>query len=252
MNDQDLFAQALLDPNIAPPLQIYAGNPAKAELRFNIYRNNVMASLCVALADTFPVFVQLVGLDFFNASARAFIRQQSKRSPLLTWIGTDFADFIAAFEHTASMPWLADVARIEFARLQALHATNTIEMNHDVLQALVQKPLSLPNTGVFFREGLAVLESPFSAYSIWSAHQDHSDLSKVNVSQAEACLIYRNGHRVVTTILTLSQAVFITALLRAKTFGEAQKLALADDPEFQLSSSFLILIQARALSGLRQ
>ena len=252
MNDQDLFAQALLDPSIAPPTRICTSNPAKAQSRFNIYRNNVVASLSAALADTFPVVVRLVGLDFFNASARAFIRQQSNRSPLLTWIGADFPDFIAAFEHTASMPWLADVARIEFARLQALHAANTIEMNHDVLQALVQKPLSLPDTGVFFREGLAVLTSPFSAYSIWFAHQDHSDISQINVSQAEACLIYRNGHNVVTTILTASQAVFITALLRAKTFGEAQKLARADDPEFQLSSSFLILIQARALSGLRQ
>ena len=252
MNDQDLFAQALLDPSIAPPTQICTTNPAKAQSRFNIYRNNVVASLSAALADTFPVIVQIVGLDFFNASARTFIRQQSNRSPLLTLIGADFPDFIAAFEHTASMPWLADVARIEFARLQALHAPNTIEMSHEVLQALVQKPLSLPDTGVFFREGLAVLSSPFSAHSIWSAHQDHRDLSKIKVSLAEACLIYREGHRVTTTILSSSQAVFLKALLQADTFGEAQRQARIEDPEFQLSPSFLVLIQARLLSGLRQ
>lgn len=252
MTDQALFAQALLDPSTAPPLPISTANHANVESRLNIYRNNMMASLCNALADTFPVIVQLVGLEFFNACARTFIRQQTKRSPLLTWIGADFAEFIAAFEHTAAMPWLADVARIEYARLKAFHAANTIEMNDKALQTLVQQPLSLINTAVFFREGVAVLRSPFAAYSIWLAHLQESELSKVKLSRAESCLIYRTGHEIGTKFLTLGQAAFIDALMQAKTFSEAQKQALICDPEFQLSSAFLVLIQTRSLSGLLQ
>lgn len=37
----------------------------------------------------------------------------------------DFPDFIERYEHAQSMPWLADVARIERAWLDAYHAADT-------------------------------------------------------------------------------------------------------------------------------
>lgn len=252
MTDFTQFASALLDPDAQAPSQIASINQQFADERFSIYRNNLMASLCGALADTFPVVVQLVGLEFFNATARAFIRQQPKRSPLLTWVGADFAEFIAVFEHTATMPWLTHVARIEFARLKAYHAANTIEMNVDALTALVSNPIDLMNTGVFLRADVTVLTSPFAAYSVWAAHQDEGDLTKINIGSAESCLVYRNQLDVECVKIGSDQAIFINALANGKTFSEAQIQASLSNSEFQLSQSFLLLIQARALSGLRQ
>ena len=245
------FSAALLDPQAPVPVQILSSDRAINHGRFNIYRNNMMSSLCGALVDTFPVVVQLVGLEFFNATARAFVRQQPKRSPLLTWIGADFAEFIAVFEHTAALPWLAHVARLEYARLKAYHCANTIEMDIDSLRALVSRPVVLLNTGVFFRAEFAVLTFPFAAYSIWAAHQNNGDLATIKTESAESCIVFRSDHTVHCVKISPDQAIFINALSNGKTFAQAQEQACLNDPDFQLSQSFLLLIQTRAISGLR-
>ena len=63
------FAAALLDPALPCPAGLCV--PAGADLarRFDVHRNNVVASLVEALADSFPVVLALVGEDFFRATA---------------------------------------------------------------------------------------------------------------------------------------------------------------------------------------
>ena len=56
--------------------------------------------------------------------ARFHVRATPPTSPLLFEYGRDFPDFIERYEYAQSMPWLADVARIERAWLDAYHAAD--------------------------------------------------------------------------------------------------------------------------------
>lgn len=88
-------------------------NGSDPTARLAVYRNNVVGSLIDALADAFPVAQQLVGVAFFRAMAGVFARQAPPRSRILAHYGEGFAEFIEGFEPARSVPYLADVARLE-------------------------------------------------------------------------------------------------------------------------------------------
>ncbi len=115
------FAAALLDPDVAAPDGLVAWNGSDPAHRFAVYRNNVTSALSDVLADSFPVTQQLVGEEFFRAMARIFLRGSPPPSPILTAYGEGFPAFVADFAPARTVPFLADVARLEWLRLRALH-----------------------------------------------------------------------------------------------------------------------------------
>ena len=113
------FAPALLDPLRPAPEIVTGPNDKGPGKRYDVYRNNVTVSLIDALAAIYPAVQRITGTDFFRAMARFHVRQTPPISPLLFDYGRDFPAFIAQYEHAQMMPWLADVARIERAWLDA-------------------------------------------------------------------------------------------------------------------------------------
>ncbi|WNQ37918.1 HvfC/BufC N-terminal domain-containing protein [Bordetella pertussis] len=120
MHPQAAFARALLDPLAPCPPGLRRAGDADPAQRYAIYRNNVVASLIQALADTFPVCRELVGADFFHGHAHAYVARRLPRSPVLARYGGAFAAFVAAHAPAASVPYLADMARLEYLRVRPI------------------------------------------------------------------------------------------------------------------------------------
>ena len=76
--------------------------------------------------------------------ARFHVRATPPTSPLLFEYGRDFPDFIARYEHARAMPWLADVARIERAWLDAYHAADAEPLAPAALAAIPPDRLAEP------------------------------------------------------------------------------------------------------------
>ena len=121
---QDDFAEALLSTTTPVPSCVKGAGVHRADRRFAVYRNNVAASLIEALAARFPVVKRLVGEEFFNAMAHAYVLREPPFSPLLIHYGETFPAFIEAFDAARPLPYLGDVARIELARGRAYHAAD--------------------------------------------------------------------------------------------------------------------------------
>ena len=124
LNFQAEFAGALLSTVRPVPAAVKGAAQGRVERRFAVHRNTVAASLIEALQARFPVVQRLVGEDFFRAMARAFVALEPPSSPLLFLYGESFAAFIARFTPAAPLPYLADVARLEYARGLAYHAAD--------------------------------------------------------------------------------------------------------------------------------
>ena len=149
-----------------PPPGLSAPSPEEVALRFKVYRNNVHHSLSRALAARYPVIEQLVGAEFFAALARAFIAAVPPRDPVLLLWGAEFAPFLAAFPPVAHLPFLADVARLEYARARACHAADA--------QPLPAAALDTPDLGALrmvLHPSLALFRAQMPAVQIWRAHQ---------------------------------------------------------------------------------
>jgi len=117
---QDFFARALLDPVHAVPAAIRGAARRRADRRFAVHRNNVVVGLINALAERFPVVSRLVGDEFFRAMARLYATMRPPASPLMMLYGETFPEFIDAFAPAAALPYLGDIARLEYARGRAI------------------------------------------------------------------------------------------------------------------------------------
>ena len=126
---QDHFASALLDPNRPVPGAVTSHTSRTPQKRFAVYRNNVVAGLIEALRAQFPASERIVGEEFFAGMARVYIETQPPRSPILVTYGDGFPDFIAGFAPAADVPYLADVARLEAARVRAYHAADAVPLD---------------------------------------------------------------------------------------------------------------------------
>ena len=105
---QRRFAAALLTP--APP-----ADPGLAT-----YRGTVFANWRNALGATFVVVRELTGAPFFAAAVDAFARTHPSRGGDLNVYGDVFPDFLATYPPAQGLPYLADVARLEWANYKEL------------------------------------------------------------------------------------------------------------------------------------
>src|SRR3984885_14815671 len=162
-----LLAPGLTDPGYAVPQAVTGPDGKAAAKRYNIYRNNVTVSLIDALAAIFPATERITGVEFFRAMARFHIRATPPISPLLFEYGRDFPDFIERYEHARSVPWLADVARIERAWLDAYHAADVETLNPQVLASITPERLS---RAIFVpHPAVRIVRSEYPAVSIFAA-----------------------------------------------------------------------------------
>ena len=90
--------------------------------RLDIYRNTIISGLTRALRLSYPVVERLVGTEFFDGAAQIFIEEHLPRTAYLGQYGREFADFLRHFPPAASLAYLADVAKLEWAIDCSLHA----------------------------------------------------------------------------------------------------------------------------------
>src|SRR5258708_14100720 len=104
--------------------------------RIDIYRNTFVTGVTKALRLTYPAVHRLVGAEFFEGAAGHFIAQHPPRAAYLDEYGEEFPDFLARFRPAASLAYLADVARLEWAVSRAIHAADIEPLDLTRLAAL--------------------------------------------------------------------------------------------------------------------
>lgn len=104
-----------------------------AQARLAVHRNNWRSNLRHALAVSFPVVERLVGAEFFGWMADRFIDRQPSRSGNLDEYGAEFPAFIRDFSPAQSLPYLADVAQLEWLIDAVMAAPDTMADDGSVL-----------------------------------------------------------------------------------------------------------------------
>lgn len=253
---QSAFAAALLEPEIDlhAGLRVPAGiNPAH---RFTVHRNNAVAALVDALASAFPVTQALVGQDFFRAMARERVRVDPPRSPVINDYGAGFAAYIAGFTPVAGLPYLADVARLEYLRVQAFHAADAEPLDVAAYHALLATPERIAATRVVLHPACAWLQSRYAVHSIWNAHQGIDDLADANLGAVhldtpESVLVTRPRMQVLVDLLPYGATAWLDALQGGVSLGALPKVDRRRDASTTaLESLLVLLIQHRLVVAL--
>lgn len=242
-----VFAGPLLDPLRAAPAIVSGPSSKSATKRYAVYRNNVTVSLIDALAAVYPAVQRITGVDFFRAMARFHIRETPPSSPLLFEYGRDFPAFIAAYEYAHDMPWLADVARLERAWLDAYHAADARALGERDLASIPSERLA--DLVLAPHPATQIVRSRFAAVTIFAANRDAGASEPIDASEPEDALVTRPEFDVIVRRLAPGEAVFISELMAGQTLGEAAGAALAAAPGFDLGRGLVTLIQSGAFVG---
>lgn len=238
------FRKGLFDGTL--PAGVTAHAPDEAETRFAVYRNNVAHGLTRALARRFPVIERLVGEEFFAATARLFLKDHPPRDPRLFLWGEGFPAFLQSFRPLRDLPYLPDVARLEWMRGQAYHAADTSSAPAELLATAASDPARF---ALRLHPSVHLLRSRFAVVSIWQANQPAAPPpdQPLRPDRAENALILRDvADRVPVFALMAGEAAFLAALLRGETLLTAAALAEGADPTPLLTR----LIQTGTLAGL--
>lgn len=235
---QSDFAAALTDPALPPP----AGLRAPPLRRFAVYRNNRMAGLVQNLEAAFPVVRRLVGEAFFAAAARAYIAEQPPRSPVLLLYGESFGDFLDGFPPAAGVPYLGDVARLEWARRFACHAADAVPLSIASLAEVLQEVL--PALRFALHPSLRLVSSRWPVAAIWSAS------TEVSMARGEDVAMLRPALAVEVRVLPPGGFAFIAALAGGATLGDAAEATLAAAPECDLAAHLHGLFDLGAVTAL--
>jgi hypothetical protein len=159
---QRAFADAVMaDGQPAPPFRTQD---------FAVYRNTSARGAVEALRAAYPTVDLLVGEEMFTQVALDYRRTQPPAGPVLSEYGSDFGAFLARQPWTCELPYLSDVARIDWLWLESF---------------LAQDAAALPQS--FTGETRIVLHpaTRFSwlatpAMTIWQAHRDPWEMSELN------------------------------------------------------------------------
>lgn len=250
-NLQSQFAQALLALYQPCPDGLFSSNGADPASRFAVYRNNVHSSLINALADSYPVTLQLVGDRFFRAMAGMYVQAYPPTNPLLNEYGSDLADFIQGFAPAASVPYLADVARLERLRINAYHAADApVADSQAVINQLQQLP-SLGNVRLQLHPSVTTLQSNYAVVALWAAHQTCDTVARLDPWHGQCALILRNGLEVEVFCIDSGCVAFINSLNNQWPLEMAMAYALDAATEFDLHQCLGLLISHRAITHIK-
>ncbi|MGY3622665.1 HvfC/BufC N-terminal domain-containing protein [Bradyrhizobium sp. USDA 10063] len=242
------FAPALLDPAREVPSVVTGPNGKAAAKRYNVYRNNITVSLIDALAATYPALQRITGPDFFRAMARFHVRETPPTSPLLFEYGRDFPAFIERYEYAQSLPFLADVARIERAWLDAYHAADAAPLSPVTLAAVA--PDRLADLVFTAHPATRIVRSSFAAVTIFAANRRAASVNTIDALMPEDALITRPECEVTVRLLPPGGAIFLSDLMSGHSLGESAAAALDRSPAFDLAANISGLIEAGALTSL--
>lgn len=196
--------------------------------RLDIYRNTFISGVTKALRLSYPAVHRLVGAGFFEGAAGLFIAQHPPHAAYLDDYGAEFPEFLRHFQPAASLVYLADVARLEWAVNRAIHAADLDPL--DLARLLALAPEDQIRVCFVPHPSVALLRSEYSADVIWRAVLSSDDATLAAV-ELDAGLVHLLVERRATgvEVSRLGDAAwrFATMLFEGRPFGAVFAAAAA-------------------------
>jgi hypothetical protein len=245
---QAAFAAHLAERDRPDIVTAIVGDSRTASHRLQLHRHHVTKSISAALAATFPTVATVVGREFFGLLARRFMAGTSLEDPVLSRYGERFHEFVAATEDVHGLPYLADVARLDWALNVAFHSPLGPALSAADLAGW--PPESLPNLSVRMPVGSSLIESAHPLDLIWQASQPGTSVDKVDLAAGRACLVvFRRSEDAAFAVLAPGEAAFLKHLRRGHPLAAAAEHAAQVDEAFHLAVTFGRMLGLRLLAA---
>lgn len=181
--------------------------------RIEIYAEMYRARLVDVLREDFPRTAAAVGDEAFRALACRYLTRHPSEHPSVRHVGGRLAAFVAG--EPSLPPWLADLARLEWARVEVFDAADAEPLRLEDLHAL--PPADWPALRFRPIPACAVVESAWPIHEIWTV-AGTSDLSHVTPTPA-VVRVWREGFEVSHAAMGQTERRVFPMLQRGESFA---------------------------------
>jgi hypothetical protein len=187
----------------------------RAATRLAIYCDGYRLRLIEALASDLPRLQQLLGEREFATIAQHYIDAHPSSFRSIRWFGDQLATVL---EHShASQPWLAELARWEWAIAAAFDAADAQAITEDALAAIA--PGAWPSLRLEFVPSLQRLQMRTNAPALFKAlSEDLPAPDPLVLPREQPWLIWRQALKTQYRSLDAAEATALDAMRGGRTF----------------------------------
>ncbi len=207
---QTTFKNMILTGKIDAPDTVFQIGGTSLEKRLHVYQNNYHVGLSQTLSEIYQTITDLVGKSFMKEMCKAYALQYPPQKACLYEYGEAFPDFIKTFESAQSLPYLTDMARLDWAANIAYHAP---DLDFLTPHSLAEINLEENDFKLTLHPSTTLLHSSFPITDIRHYVRDHERQKQesFHIEPKETyTLITRKDHRVITLDITASEYNFLT------------------------------------------
>jgi hypothetical protein len=211
---------------------VTAGPSLSAAERLEIYRQGYRARLIECLEDDYPVLAATLGGHAFEALATGYITRHPSSSPNLNAFGQHMAAFceevtLAGFETHGA--FLAELARLEWALVLAIHAAPPAPFDLAALQAIAAEAWA--GVRLVASESVSLLAFRYPVNAYFQAYRTTGERPSIPDASPTATAVYRRHLTLFRMDLTPAMTSVLAALLGGAPIGVALEKIGVDESD---------------------
>ncbi|PHR57592.1 MAG: hypothetical protein COA47_11465 [Robiginitomaculum sp.] len=240
------MAEAILDNSDEPMVPIIGADAAH---RIEAHRGNYRTSVQSVIVSGYPVVSRIVGDEYMQGLAQAFVRDHPPSIASLTLYGDEFPAFLRTFAPVQNdLPWLSAVAELDRAWFAAYGAADTPPLDAKDLQGASHGALPLMKPGLAVSAQLLRFKVP--AYSIWRTNKEDEQVKAIDLKKgAEWALVWRENNTVHHAALSRAEYVFLNNVEAGQSLAQAYSESCRFDRAFDLQQQFSRWLSAGLFKG---
>lgn len=195
----------------------------RARARIAAYVGGYPARLVEALEESFPAVATILGRDAFRALADRYRPAVPAGVYSLGDVASGLPDFIRDDELRQRLPFLGDLAALEWAWIRAFHAFEIDAF--DPASAVGWGIEDWERVRLTFQPAVAVVQSSWPIRDLWAlrdtAREQRLEVDLALEGRPQSVLVHREGFSVCCDLVSPARAGLLAALLGGATLGEA-------------------------------
>jgi len=187
--------------------------------RLDVYANMYFFRILDVLRADYPKLVAVVGAETFHDLATDYLQAHPSRHPSLRFVGAALPDFLARHALGQARPWLAEVAALEWARVDVFDRADAEVLAQAALSALA--PEAFAALALAPVPACALVPCAWAVEDTWRGVEAGLEPAAApTVAEAgHAVLVWRRGARVHHRAVTARERRALDLLLPGTTFG---------------------------------
>jgi hypothetical protein len=183
---QAAFEAAIYEDSAEALAGLVKGPQQRSALEgISVYRNNTHERLKHVLAQIFPVCQQLVGERCFEQLARLYIADHPCDSHDLESYGGEFPLTVSRVlleqpALQAAVPYLVDMARIEWLMQRAYFAENRARFDYGALAELSERETELVHFEL--QQDVSIIAVKWPVAAVWAMHQPGETVTEFSIA----------------------------------------------------------------------